>query len=114
VAAVGIRVSVVAALSILLISGLFSTVSNRSFSFVSLSQQYAYFVPLTALSATVTSWDAELISGLGERGPAVLLSGGFSASGHFGLERLKLGCEALLALLILRYGSRARRSCRYP
>ncbi|MEU6573880.1 hypothetical protein [Streptomyces sp. NPDC046805] len=62
-----LRISVLAVLNTLLLSGLFTTVSGHAFDFGLLSEQYGYFIPLTALSAAVGSWETELFSGLGER-----------------------------------------------
>lgn len=205
-----LRISVLAVLNILLLSGLFATVSSQSFSMAMLAQQYTYFIPLVALSATVASWETELVSGVGERhlghiswvwrtrlvtacvecavplglfttglamtrpdrlaahlvtmfglwlvfsllgvglgfwlgfrhetavnnlvnlipwvlglgpgpffgeeahGPAVLLPGGFSVTGDFSLEWIKLGCILLLAVFLLVWSGRARRSRFYP
>jgi hypothetical protein len=62
-----LRVSVLSVLNILLLSGLLTTVSGNAFSMARLAQQYTYFVPLVALTATVGSWETELVSGIGER-----------------------------------------------
>jgi hypothetical protein len=62
-----LRVTVLALLNMLLLSGLFTTVAGSTFDFSLLARQYGYFIPLTALSATVGSWEIELFAGLGER-----------------------------------------------
>ncbi|MFI9645043.1 hypothetical protein ACIHAA_01910 [Streptomyces sp. NPDC052040] len=61
-----LRVAPLSLLNILLLFAIFTTADGHALDLTTLTLQYGYFIPLTALSAAVGTWEVELMAGVAE------------------------------------------------
>lgn len=61
-----VRVVPLSLLNVLLLFAVLATADGRGFDLIGFTLQYGYFVPMTALSAAVGTWEVELVAGVAE------------------------------------------------
>lgn len=61
-----VRVVPLSLLNVLLLFAVFTTADGRGFDLTGFTLQYGYFIPMTALSAAVGTWEVELLAGVAE------------------------------------------------